>query len=96
MTKDLVGSKKEFAQSQGRFINMLKEQDCLRIDLELAEAQIESLHSQNLANKSELQHAKAKLNIYNPQYKCDPKFKQQYEKHRHVQKDQRNKIIQWK
>ena len=43
MTKDLAGTKKELIQSQNEFTNMQKERDCLRIDLELAEAQIKSL-----------------------------------------------------
>ena len=43
MTKDFAGAKKELAQSQGEFTDMQKKRDCLRIDLELAEAQIKSL-----------------------------------------------------
>ena len=47
---------------------MQKELDRLRGDLELAKAQIESLHTKNLAKDSELQRAKAKLNQYNLRY----------------------------
>ena len=43
MTKDLAGAERELAQSQGEFTDMQKEQDRLRIDLELAEARIKSL-----------------------------------------------------
>ena len=48
MTKNLAGSKKELTQSQREFTNIKKKQNCLRIDLELAEVQIKSL----LANKT--------------------------------------------
>ena len=49
---------------------MQKELDCLQIDLESAKARIESLHSQNLAKDSELQHAKAKLNQWDQREKA--------------------------
>ena len=64
---------------------MLKEQNCLCIDLESAKAQIKSLHSQNLANKMELQCGKAELNHYDPKYKRpDPKIVQEREQRRHA------------
>ena len=94
MTKDLTGFEKNLAQSQSEFNKMQKELDRLRIDLESAKAQVKLLHSQNLAKDSELQRAKTELNMYNPKYKRDPKVKQQREKHRHIQKDWRNKIIE--
>ena len=50
LTKNLAGSKKKLAQSQGEFTNMQKEQIHLRIDLKLTEAQIKSL----LADKAKL------------------------------------------
>ena len=75
---------------------MQKERDCLQIDLKSAEAQIDTLLSQNFAKDLELQWAKAKFDVYDSKYKRDPKVKQQHEKHRRVQKDYQNKIIQWK
>ena len=73
---------------------MLKEQDCLHMDLESAEAQIKSLHSQNFANKLELQRAKAKLNQYDPKYRRpEPELVQKYEQCRHAWEKCQEKII---
>ena len=72
---------------------MQKKRDCLQIDLKSAETRIDTLLSQNLAKDLELQRAKAKLNMYDFEYKCNPEIKQQREKRKRVQKNCRNKII---
>ena len=66
---------------------MQKEQNRLQIDLKSAKTQINILFSQNFAKNSELQRAKAKLEMYNLEYKRDFEVKQQCKKHKRVQED---------
>ena len=85
MTKNLVGFKKEFAQSQGDFTNMLKEQNRLCIDLKSAKIQIKSLHSQNIEKNLKLQRVKAELNQYDLKYrKPELEFVREHKQRKHA------------